>query len=115
MLQAGEGEAVSSGGFGAFAVQQAMQHAGGEGVARTDAIDNPGELNLLRLEALFACINTRGNAMMIAVDRVASCRRDDLQARIRLECGQRGLMAPILAFATEFTAEQKRNVAVIAE
>lgn len=115
MLQAGEGEAVLRRHAAVLAVQQTVEHAGGESIASADPVNDPGELYLLCLEALLARVDSGRKTVVIAIHSVPGGRCDSFQGRESFEGGKRCFSAAALTFATEFTAEQKRNVAIVAE
>src|SRR5580765_8475935 len=94
---------------------QAVQDAGGEGIAGPDPVDDPGDHDLVGLRRALTAVDPRRNAMGVGIDDVARGRRDHVERGKLREHGVGGLSAPLLPFPDERAAEQQRYIAMIAE
>ena len=92
-----------------------MQHARCKGVTCADPIDDPGNVDCIRLVRRFAQIDPGGDPVMVCGHDLARGRCDHFEIG---ECGKGclgGFAPPIFPVARKLLAQQQRDVAVIAD
>ena len=91
-----------------------MQYACRKGVARTDSIDNSGQLQCVGAVSGVTRIDLTGKTMMFRTGDVPDCRSDQFQIRPPLERHRRRTVIRVI-IRVEFLARHQREIHVICE
>src|SRR3569623_148086 len=111
MLQRGQRQPGARGGLAVAARAQRVEHPGGEGIARADTVDDPGEGDFAGLDMAGARVDPGGEAVAVGILDMARGGGDRVELGKGGEGGFGGIAAAVLATAGKVAVEQQRDVA----